>query len=439
MSDRFRWVYCQLDTLRRCMPSSIRKSLNELPITLDDTYERILQGIPKEKFQHARRLFQCIVAAIRPLRVKELAEIFAIEFSPNEVTNLVEGWRPDNPEEAVLSACSSLIAIIDDEGSKIVQFSHFSVKEYMTSDRLQTSDIGHVCDYYIPLEPAHTVLARACMAVFLQLDEKVDKERVATFPLAEYSSKHWVNHAKFENVQSQIQDDLKHLFNPRKPHLHACIWMRDSPYYRNSPEQPSPFDKTHLYYAVFYGFSEVAKWLITTHAEDVNAKCHEDRTPLQGASQNGHVDAVRVLLDHGADVNSQDDTNWMPLHYASEGGHLKVVQLLLDHGAHVNSQNDVNWMPLHFASSKGHLKVVQLLLEHEATLNARSIFDSSPIYLASEWGHLDVVRLLLSHGADVHIQGRFETVSGQTPFQRATAKGHHDIAQLLLEHGAKRE
>jgi hypothetical protein len=146
------------------MPSSILTALNELPITLDDTYERILQGIPKERFQHARRLFLCIVAAIRPLRVEELAEIFAIEFGANEVANLVEGWRPENSEEAVLSACSSLIAIIDAEGSKIVQFSHFSVKEYMTSDRLQTLDIGHVSDYYIPLEPAHTLLARACVA-----------------------------------------------------------------------------------------------------------------------------------------------------------------------------------------------------------------------------------------------------------------------------------
>jgi len=33
----FRWAFCQLDTLRRCMPSSIMKALNELPETLDDT------------------------------------------------------------------------------------------------------------------------------------------------------------------------------------------------------------------------------------------------------------------------------------------------------------------------------------------------------------------------------------------------------------------
>ena len=413
MPDRFRWVYCQLDTLRRCMPSSIRKALNELPITLDDTYERILQGIPKEKFQHARRLFQCIVAAIRPLQVEELAEIFAIEFGPNEVTNLVEGWRPENPEEAVLSACSSLITIIDDEGSKIVQFSHFSVKEYLTSDRLQTSDIGHLCDYYIPLDPAHVLLARACVAVLLQLDEKVDRERVETFPLAKYASEHWLDHAKFENVQSEIQDALKDLFNPKRPHLRACIWVHNVELkYTYDPEgssysaakQPPPLKATPLYYAVFCGFSELAKWLVTTHTEDVNAKCYDDRTPLHVASEEGHLDAVHVLLDHGADVNSQNFVNWVPLHFASDGGNLKVVQLLLEYGA---------------------------------TLNARSIYNSSPVYLASKSGHLEVVRLLCDHRADVHIRaGAFQ---GLTPFQIATLWEHHDVAQLLLEYGAKRE
>ena len=387
------------------MPSSIRKALNELPITLDDTYERILQCIPKEKFQHARRLFQCIVAAIRPLRVEELAEIFAIEFDPNERTNLVKGWRPENPEEAVLAACSSLIAIIHDEGSKVVQFSHFSVKEYLTSDRLQTSDIGHVCDYYIPLEKAHTVLARACVAIMLQLDEKADRERVATFPLAKYASEHWLDHAKFENVQSQIQDALKDLFNPKRPHLRACIWVHNVEV-KHLPKledycaakQPPPLLATPLYYVVFCGFSELAKWLITMHAEDVNAKCYDDRTPLHVASQEGHVDAVHMLLDHGALVDSRDCDDWTPLH---------------------------------FASCERNLEVVQLLLEYEAALNALEVWDRSPVFLASQSGHLEVVRLLCDRGADVHIQG-----FSRTPFQVATLWGYHDVAQLLLEYGA---
>src|SRR5579863_5046136 len=99
---RFRWVFCQLDRLRRCFPPSIRRILNELPMTLDGTYGRTLQEIPTDKKQHAYRLFGCLVAAIRPLRVEELAEIFAIEIDQDTAPNVLEGWRPENPEEAIL-------------------------------------------------------------------------------------------------------------------------------------------------------------------------------------------------------------------------------------------------------------------------------------------------------------------------------------------------
>lgn len=41
MLNRFRWVFCQLDKLRRCLSPRIRQALDELPETLDETYERI--------------------------------------------------------------------------------------------------------------------------------------------------------------------------------------------------------------------------------------------------------------------------------------------------------------------------------------------------------------------------------------------------------------
>src|SRR5580693_7117104 len=104
------------------MPSSIRKALNELPTTLADTYERALQGIPIEKRRHAHRLFQCLVAAIRPLRAIESAEIFAIDFESDGKCNFMDCWRPENPEEAALSTCSTLITVIGDEGSRTIQF-----------------------------------------------------------------------------------------------------------------------------------------------------------------------------------------------------------------------------------------------------------------------------------------------------------------------------
>ena len=402
-SDRFRWVYCQLDNLRRCMPSSIRKALNELPVTLDDTYERILQNIPKQKWQHAHRLFQCMVAARRPFRVEELAEIFAIEVGPNATPSLVEDWRPANPEEAVLSACSTLIAIIDDEGSKIVQFSHFSVKEYLTSDRLQTSDVPNICQFFVPLEPAHTILARACLVVLLQLEENMDEERLATFPLAGYAARNWVDHAKFENVASQIQNAMEDLFNPIKHHLWTWIRMHNVDYNTFIGDSP-PKPTLALYYAAFCGFSILARHLIVMHALDVNAKNGYVRwSPLHAVSRGGHVDVAQVLLDYGADINAQDLHDQTPLSWASSEGHLKVAQLLLEHGANVNMQNNYN----HYTS----------------------------LHSASMSGKLEVARLLLDHGAGVHIRGDGDV----TPFQLATTYGHHDIAQLLLDRGAERD
>ena len=46
---RFRlgWVFCQLDTLRRCFPIALRWILDELPHTLDETNERTLLGIER--------------------------------------------------------------------------------------------------------------------------------------------------------------------------------------------------------------------------------------------------------------------------------------------------------------------------------------------------------------------------------------------------------
>jgi hypothetical protein len=125
--------------LRHCLPPSIRGILDELPETLDETYERVLKNINKANQKHAIRLLHCLTVAIRPLRVEELAEVLAIDFDAAQqggIPKLNPNWRWADHHQAILSTCSSLIAIVGDEGSQVVQFSHFSVKEYLTSDRL---------------------------------------------------------------------------------------------------------------------------------------------------------------------------------------------------------------------------------------------------------------------------------------------------------------
>ena len=122
-------MFCQLDALQHCIPPNLRQYLDELPETLDETYDRILKGINKSQTENAHRLLQCLTVAVRPLLVEELAELLAFDFqsSSGGIPTLKEDWRWDDEEEAVLSTCSSLIAVVRNGDSRVVQLDRKSV------------------------------------------------------------------------------------------------------------------------------------------------------------------------------------------------------------------------------------------------------------------------------------------------------------------------
>ncbi|KAH9048907.1 ankyrin repeat-containing domain protein [Lactarius hengduanensis] len=474
----FRWVFCQLDTLQHCFPPNLRQFLDELPETLDETYERILKGINKAQKNDAYRLLQCLTVAVRPLRVEELAELLAFDFQASNsggIPKLKDDWRWDDQEEAILSTCSSLITVVPNRRSRVVQFSHFSVKEYLTSPRLAQSH-GDVSRFHIDLERAHTILAQACLGTLLQLDEQAGNGGAKVLPLVEYAAQHWVDHAQFEKVASRVQDGMDDLFDSSKPHFAAWLRMHDiDTRWENfsSWRRPLAHDGSPLYYAAFCGFYDMAERLIMKHPEQVNAaggrilaplpaalhKRHfhvanllrkhgavvdirdqRERTSLHAASMSGRIDIMRWLLDHGEDVNTRQVDRCTPLHLAAFNMHPEAVQLLLEHNADINSQNVVGKTPLYEALSYSYTspdrkvgEVVRRLLEHGADTNTHDSNHSTPLHRASFRGSPEVTRLLLSHGAGVNKKDK----EGNTPFQVASEKGHVEITKLLLDHGAK--
>jgi ankyrin repeat protein len=470
--DRFRWVYCQLDTLHHCLQRNIRRVLDELPAGLDETYQRTLQGIPEANWQDAHRLFQCLIAAVRPLCVDELGEIFAIGFDsdPNTALKFEENWRPRNVEDALLSSCSTLITIVPDGHSRIVQFSHFSVKEFLISERLATSGIESVSRYHIDLASAHTILAQTCLTVLLQLDDTTNRQRLSTFPLSSYAAEHWTKHAQFEDVTPRIEAAMKRLFDPTKTHFAAWTWIFDidDPHLIRFrcylPEHPSPPKATPLYYAARCGFYDLAKHLVAhrqdvnarggryvfplcaallighldvahllhEYGADVNARGHGPTSPLWLAAEAGHLEAIRFLLEHQVDVNRKGKRGQHPLWAAYYGSHLEAMRLLLEHGADVETWNKYSFPPLREASMNGHLDVVRLLLEHKADVNSRSDLDRTPLHSASFQGHVMIVQVLLEYGADLHAQDVFH----DTPLHDASAKGRPEVVRVLLKHGA---
>jgi ankyrin repeat protein len=417
--------------LRYCHPSCIRQTLDRLPKTLDETYARVLSQIPEVNQALAHRLLQCLMVAVRPLRAEELAELLAFEFDTTDgsVPRYRADWRLNDQEaavEAVLSTCSSLIAIVDNHGSQVVQFSHFSVKEFLVSDRL-TSALGDFSQYRIFPGSAHTILAQVCLGFLLHLNDPVDEECIKDFPLAGYAAEYWVAHAQFEDVASQVKDGMESLFDLDKPHFSAWVGIY------NIDKGPNVELPTPLYYSSLCGFSELVEQLATKHPQHVNAIGGRYEFPLLAALVRKHVGVAEILLEHGANVDIRGVGEQTPLHKTIRDG--AIVQFLLNKGADVNCQKDDLCTPLHLAVRGGHLKVARVLLEHGANFDLTDNMGKTPLYLLFDGGGNQATQLaqyLLEYGADVNTR----TMNGWTPLHKASFRGWIEISRILLDHGA---
>jgi ankyrin repeat protein len=89
------------------------------------------------------------------------------------------------------------------------------------------------------------------------------------------------------------------------------------------------------------------------------------------ASDTGHVEVVKLLLEKSADMSVASNEGWTPLSSASRSGNIDVVKLLLKKGADVTVANIGGWTPLYLASDGGHLEVVKLLLEKGAEADSK--------------------------------------------------------------------
>ena len=423
--------------------------MEELPDSLDETYERMLREIRKPNQGHARRMLQCLVAAIRPLRVAELAEILAIDFNVAGTPKLNPGWRWDDHEEAVMSTCSSLVMIVDDkdksggagkvEDSRIVQFSHFSVKEFLMSDRLaESSREIAVSQYHIQLEPAHAILTQACLGVLLRLDDRINRDNIKGFPLASYAAQYWDDHARFGNVSSAIKDEMECLFDPDKPHFSAWLWIYNKDLGGNSmstvsPEKP---EGVPLYYAARFGFRDLTAHLLAEYPDDVRVRGGSFVTPLHASAARGYLDVCSLLLDHFPNPDIPEGRyNQTVLHLISHEGHLEIGKYLLHRGADIDAQERDGWTPLYIAVLCGQLEFARMLLERGAAVHTPDHIGQTPLHVASREGFVQAVRLLLEHGADLHVRNH----DGRTPSEVASIHRKRDIVQLLSDYTAMPE
>lgn len=165
-------------------------------------------------------------------------------------------------------------------------------------------------------------------------------------------------------------------------------------------------------------------------------------TPLLFAAREGHIQAVRLLIEAGADIDAVAADGKDALSLSIFNGHYELASLLIDRGADVNQADAGGFTPLFWAVDRRNaetapnfpwtvtddpLPLVRQLLEAGADPN--QVINNTPTALmrggsprivfatalmrAAFSGDISLVRLLLDHGADPHIRSSDdETVLG---------------------------
>ena len=437
----------QLIELKTCSNlDELEKQLGNLPRDLDETYDRIISKIDERDHDDVKRFLQWLAFSARSLKLAELAEVVVVDFN-SENGPQVKPRRRYKDHRDVLEKCSSLV--IESEGAftsrtpsislltymiGIVKLAHFSVKEYLASEKILKGAAGPL---HISEKLSHSLISQTCLVYLLHFstDDSLDWTTTTSYPLALYAAEHWILHAQSADINnsSTIQKLILNLFRSDGASFNNWIRLWDvdrfwkkSDIGRSSIDIPAP-----IYYASSTGLQVTVQQLLESGA-DANVQGGRYGNALQAASYRGHEAIVKLLLEKGADVNAQGGEYGNALQAASYGGHEAIVKLLLEKGADVNAQGGPCGNALQAASLGGHEAIVKLLLEKGADVNAQGGVFGNALQAASSGGHEAIVKLLLEKGADVNAQGGYYG----NALQAASYEGHEAIVKLLLEKGA---
>ena len=485
----FRWVECQLDAVRECMkPAQLRRTLKSLPKTLDDTYARILGKIGEDYVEDVQRALCCLTCSFYPLAIEELAETVAITsqgdryydrenrlLDPRHIVKLCSGLVATTKSRRITLMGNAQIPIEE------VRLAHFSVKEYLVSDRITSSQTPM---FYIEERLTHELLAQLSIRYLMYCHQDGICERSdfshfvwdyeATFrdnaAFAPYAASFWSQHLRAAQLESQTalyQDCLEMFLNPslltdlirlRRPwfRIEEVTIMRHCGYLKtwNGNHQYNLSFKSvpPLHYASLLGLDHLVSMLLDK-GEDLNSSTSEG-TCLVAAVSGDHQSVVKLLLANGADVNAivpqtfEDNRDYYSrtaIHEAVANRNEAITKLLLAAGADVNigrwpsdklghGNDDDSNTPLQAAVYKEDRKFTRLLLDAGADPNSSAGYHGTALeYLAStSHGDTDIMEMLLNAGADPSLTAGWKW----SPLFTSIVRHNLSCAELLIERGA---
>eukprot|EP00752_Nemacystus_decipiens_P001326 g1316.t1 len=173
----------------------------------------------------------------------------------------------------------------------------------------------------------------------------------------------------------------------------------------------------------------------------IGRRCHNGRSALDLAVEEGHVDIVKRMATSSANVDEAGAGGNTPLHLAAMGDKAEIVSVLcawqsFSRRVDRTKENDRGYTPLHEAAHGGHVAATIALIAAGVDVNLRPGALSVPaLSLAASRGHVDVVGAFLLHGARVNAAD----IKGFTALHNASTSTNVGVIDALIEAGANVE
>lgn len=422
-----------------------------------------------------------LCCARRPLVVNELLEGMAVELGESPRFN---PKRKLMDMDAIHEICPGFIEFYRNDGAEetCVRIAHFSVQEYLESDRICTRQ--DVAFYGAKKRLAHADMVCICLTILLEPDLLQDERKIEDSPIktptpkvamANYAACYWPTHYHDCQKNTLVVNQASRLLADRNPQVKAWVALHDV---NRLTSTPSP-----LYYASLLGLDAAVRNILASYPDSINMdgkrfyhqftlrgryhsrqvqKREQDcpdiddrggyyRTALLAASVRGHVHIVQQLLAKGADIYTNDDLYGSAFHAASHHGHRSTLEHLLDKSTEARLQRErgsINpWGTSYSATllpATIALGFAAWLADSEKSRISLSVYATATLLLACTIGYSLALRGKFieplgernAQSPDQIINIDFKNKDGRTPLSCAAANGHTDVAVFLLEAGA---
>ena len=355
---------------------AIRNAIEDLPESLNETYDNILLNVRKIDVESVQRVLLCLAFAVMPLTLMELREAIAIE---PENDSIDEESRLGSPQD-ILTIIGSLINVTEEDH---IRLAHLSIREYLTSPRLRENDL--LSKYSLDPSKGHRSLAINCLTYlsfkeFLAGPEDVLEAyltRIQNFPLIKYAAVAWPYHARAAGRDEILDGIISDFFsyNSRNKFL-SWVQVLNADY-------PFEFDMypkhaTSLYYAASFGLCEAVASLVSQGMDLDAPGSRFGGTALHAAVLRQHITVIRILLEAGADPGKSDFNAVTPLHTAATYGNIDVLRMLLGFGADVDVRDCSGETPSDWAEKAHQSEVLRLLQGTQTDHEEEGLRVSSP-------------------------------------------------------------